>query len=82
MGRTPRWNSLTTPNGSGVAMQPLESPFSLKLHTVAAEGFGLQDEDGVQANIVSRPESTLYASSLKFDFDDAMTGFTSPVGHT
>jgi hypothetical protein len=54
----------------------------LKLHTVAAEGFGLQDEDGVQANIVSRPESTLYASSLKFDFDDAMTGFTSPVGHT
>ena len=82
VGRTPRWNSLTTPNGSGVAMQPLESPFSLKLHTVAAEGFGLQDEDGVQANIVSRPESTLYASSLKFDFDDAMTGFTSPVGHT
>lgn len=80
-GPTPRWNSLTTPNGTGVVLQPLESPFSLKMHTISGDSFGLQDEDMVAANIVSRPESTLYASSLKFDFEDAMTGFISPVAH-
>jgi len=79
---TPKWDSLTTPNGTGVALHPLESPFALKMHTISGETFGLQDEVVGSANIVSRPESTLCASSLKFDFDDAMIGFMSPVAHS
>ena len=69
------WSSGVSPPGSLNGLAPLESPFSLNNHeTLTSDHLGVV----LPTSNVTRPESTLYASSLSFDFEDALKqGFKS-----
>ncbi len=67
------WSTNVTPGNNGLV--PLESPFSLNHHeNLTSDHLGVV----LPTSNITRPESTLYASSLSFDFEDAVTqGFKS-----
>ena len=72
--KPPNWTTGVSPVGMSGAL-PLESPFSLnEQNNMTSDHLGVV----VPTSNITRPESTLYASSLSFDFEDAVKqGFKS-----
>ena len=66
--KPPNWTTGVSPVGMSGTL-PLESPFSLNAQdNMTSDHLGVV----VPTSNITRPESTLYASSLSFDFEDAV----------